>query len=163
MSRGGAGRGKRRDRWAGQRLGLRGVIVIIVAGAAGVFWLVAGIGRFRDHAILAERGVVVDATIVEGGSRGSATVRFTTDARQEVQAVVRDAPSDATLVAGASLPIRYDPADPIGRLEPVGQDQAAISRWFYLLSGAGVLGLGVYASLWWALKDVRRRPRYGGS
>lgn len=128
----------------------------MAVGVFAVVLLVAGIDRFRDHSILLERGVVVDATIVEVGSRRSVTVRFSTDRAEQVQAVVRNAPSDVRLVDGGTLPVRYDPDDPVGRVEPVGQDQAAISRWFLVVSGAFLLGLVVYGSLWWALRAARK-------
>ena len=139
-----------------QRLSLRVILGLILCGAIGTTLLVFGIDKFRDHSILMERGVVVDATILNVSSKRSVTVRFSTGLKA-VQVRVRDAPSGVRLVNGGKLPVRYDPADPAGRVETVGQDQAVLSRWFYLLSGAGLLGLCIYGSLWSTFHESRRR------
>lgn len=149
-----------RRKWgSGRRLRPRDVLALVVGGVFAVVLLTAGIDRIRDHAILMERGVVVDAAIVEVGSRRTVTVQFSTDRAEQVQAVVMNAPSGVALVNGGTLPVRYDPADPAGRIEPVDQDQAVITRWFLVVSGALLLGLVIYGSAWWALRLGRSRTQ----
>lgn len=145
-----------RNRREGQRLGWRGLFGLTAVGAFAILLLFAGIGGFHTHSVLAERGVVVTATIVEIGNKGSITVRFGTARGEQIQTVIRNAPSG--LVVGGPVPVRYDPADPAHLVETVRDDQAAMTRWFELLSGAALLGLVVFGLVWWALSRGRRRP-----
>lgn len=118
----------------------------------GVALLGGGIARWHDRSLLLERGIVVSAQIVEvhsGGHGQSVTVRFTTTSGEVILTDVDDPPDGVRLEPGAPLQVRYDPYDPRDRVMPTDENQSAITMWFLLVSGVGILALGGYGIWWW--------------
>lgn len=153
----------RRDRLAGaDRLGKVtwfGVTLGIVLGAV---FLGTGIDRWHDHQVIQQRGRPAVAQIagVDKGGKGTwVQVRFTTSAGRQVVTEVPDPPTGARLTPGGEIQVRYDPDDPENRVTFAGDDQAAISRWFHLISGAALIGLAGYAAVNRLRTTAAARPR----
>ena len=147
---------------------MRGVVAFLVCTAFGAMLLYVGLVKWHDRAVLHERGVVVTGTVVEvhRGRGPSVTVRFTTATGMPVETVVDDPPVGLRLAPGAPIELRYDPADPSGRVMTVGENQSRLTLWFLLGSGTVLLALAGYGTAWWILYTRRRRtgrlrPRTG--
>ena len=134
---------------------------ILLGVALGVALLIGGIGQWRDHAALHDHGRPATAQVldVHGGRSTWVQVRFVTAAGDQVVADLSDPPSGALLTVGESIAVRYDPADPDGRVEFVGDDQAGLTRWFLMVTGPLLLALAGAAGVRRLAADRRRGRR----
>ncbi|MFC4047316.1 DUF3592 domain-containing protein [Dactylosporangium siamense] len=131
---------------------------VVLGIVLGVVLLANGTERWYDHLVIQQRGQPAVAHIVgvdNGGKGVWVQVRFTTGAGMEVVTEVPDPPTDARLTLGGEIPVRYDPDDPKGRVTFAGDDQAVISRWFFIVSGTVLLGLSGFAAVT-RLRTTRR-------
>ncbi|GAA4259362.1 DUF3592 domain-containing protein [Dactylosporangium darangshiense] len=118
----------------------------------GLVSLLSGLDAklWYDEEHLAAHGVTATAVVDDHHStRYGVTVyvHFTPPGGDRVDAIVHDPPDTARLEAGSPLPVRYDPEDPAGRIEPVGADDR-FTRWgllgicvlLWVMSGRAVVG-----------------------
>lgn len=144
---------------ARERFGLQHILVLVLVAGFGTTLLVSGLDGWRDHRILASRGVTATAVITKvhsGRSGPSVDVRFTTSAGQETTTRVKDAESPDGLHEGGSIAVRYDPLDATGRVESATGGNAAATHWFLIVSGVLLLALSGYGTWWWSSRAVRR-------
>jgi Protein of unknown function (DUF3592) len=144
---------------AGQRFGLRHVVVLVLTAGFGVVLLTAGLDRWHDHQVLASRGLTATALITEvhsGRGGPSVDVRFTTAAGQEITTRVGDADSPGGLREGGAIAVRYDPLDAAGRIESARSGNAVATEWSLIVFGVLLLALVGYGAGWWAWRAVRR-------
>jgi hypothetical protein len=99
------------------------------------FLLGLAIKLWYDEAYLEAHGVVTTAMIDDFHSTRYGTtvwLHFTLPGEAKADAIVHDPPETVRLEPGGTLPVRYDPEDPTGRIKPVGADDATFVRWFLL-------------------------------
>jgi hypothetical protein len=101
---------------------LQHVLVLVLGVGFGATLLVSGLDHWRNHRILASRGLTATAVVtkVHSGRGGpSVDVRFTTSAGQETTTRVKDADSPGGLHEGGTIAVRYDPLTrPAGSSRP---------------------------------------------
>lgn len=135
------------------------VCAALLTAVVTVFLWVGAAGAYRKAVDLRDHGAVTTADVLQVqrlGDDSYVRVRFTTADGAVVEADVHDFRVDPEPVEGATMQVRYAPAEPVRHIQDARLGPDFVDVWVRALGGLALLAFGTFVVLGsWGLVGER--------